>query len=130
MDEAGRHPQREILSPLEASHGQFLIPTPSHFKPQKVRGFVERLFVNEGYSTPAWYQGCKFCQADFGVILGGRQSGKLSTLHDAGIPYLGGPMGPLKVNEACQGHNPGEVPEIAGMVCISKLFESLTFQVT
>ena len=41
-------PQREILSPLEASLDHFLITPPSHFMTQKVRGFVDGFFVNEG----------------------------------------------------------------------------------
>jgi hypothetical protein len=45
-DETGRHPQREILSPLEASLDHLLITPPSHFTPQKVRGWVGRFFVN------------------------------------------------------------------------------------
>jgi hypothetical protein len=46
-DETGRHPQREILSPLEASHDHLLITPPSHFTPQKFKGFVGRFFMNE-----------------------------------------------------------------------------------
>ncbi len=47
-DEIGKYPQREILSPLEASHCHLLVTPPSHFKLQKVKGFVGRFFVNEG----------------------------------------------------------------------------------
>jgi hypothetical protein len=36
----GRHPQREILSPLEVSLDHLWATPPSHFTPQKVRGFV------------------------------------------------------------------------------------------
>jgi hypothetical protein len=43
----GRHPQREIINPLGASFDHLIIP-PSHFKLQRVRGFVERFFMNEG----------------------------------------------------------------------------------
>ena len=36
-----KNPQREILSPLEASLDQLWITPPSHFSFQKVKGFVE-----------------------------------------------------------------------------------------
>jgi hypothetical protein len=38
--ETGRRPQREILSPLGASLDHPLMTQPSHFTPQKVKGFV------------------------------------------------------------------------------------------
>ena len=36
-------PPREFWPPLEASLGHFLITPPSHFRPQKVEGFVVEL---------------------------------------------------------------------------------------
>jgi hypothetical protein len=41
--ETGKHPQREILSPSDASHDHLLVPQPSHFTPLKVEGFVVEL---------------------------------------------------------------------------------------
>jgi hypothetical protein len=44
-----RRPQREILSPLEASQDHLLVTPPSHFTPQKVRGFVVKFIkLQEG----------------------------------------------------------------------------------
>ena len=41
QSEAERHLQREIISPLEASLDHLLVTPPSHFKLQKVSGWVE-----------------------------------------------------------------------------------------
>jgi hypothetical protein len=38
----GRHPQREIISPLEVSQDYLLITPPSHFRLQKLGGWVGR----------------------------------------------------------------------------------------
>jgi len=38
--EAGRHPQGEIISPLEASLDHLLVTPPSHCCPQMVEGLV------------------------------------------------------------------------------------------
>jgi hypothetical protein len=43
--------QKENRSPLEASLDHLLKTPPSHFSPQKVRGWVGRFFVNEEKST-------------------------------------------------------------------------------
>jgi hypothetical protein len=40
-DGAGRHLQREFLSPLEALVDQLWVIPPSHFTPQKVRDLVD-----------------------------------------------------------------------------------------
>ena len=40
--------QKGMAPLLEASHCHLLVTPPSHFKLQKVRGFVGRFFVNEG----------------------------------------------------------------------------------
>jgi hypothetical protein len=36
-DSTGRHPPREIMIPLEASHDHLLVTPPSDITPQKVR---------------------------------------------------------------------------------------------
>jgi hypothetical protein len=40
MDKLGRHLQKEIINPLEASLDHLLITPPPHFRLQKVKGFV------------------------------------------------------------------------------------------
>ena len=54
-DETGRHPQREILSPLEALHDHLLVTPPSHFSPQKGKGFVVGFIWVRGVTTAVKY---------------------------------------------------------------------------
>jgi hypothetical protein len=50
-DEAGRRPQREILTPLEASQDHSLVTPPSHLTPQKAKGYVDTFTGNGGIIT-------------------------------------------------------------------------------
>jgi len=55
----------DIKAPLAVSHYHLLVTPPSHFTPQKIRGYVGRFFMNEEKSTNRMVSGLRILSSGF-----------------------------------------------------------------